>query len=86
MPRKIYLQEPKLSFPVGTEQVQVAYSVLDWEQGQLAIENLPSSNDGTRVELLWGETMTEIRQKVLDNVTTYFNVGSNDVIFLGGWV
>jgi hypothetical protein len=86
MARKIYVQEPKLAFPVGTEQVQASYGVLDWEEGQLAIENLPSSNDGTRVELLWGEGIGDLRTKVLDNITAFFGVGSNDVIFLGGWV
>ena len=85
MARKIYVQQPTFSFPIGTEQVVCAYGILDWEEGRLAIENLPSSNDGTRVEVLWGDTVSVLRQKVLDNITTFYGVSTNDIIFLGGW-
>ena len=85
MARKIYVQEPTFSAPIGTEQVVCCYGLLDWEEGQLAVENLPCSNDGTRVEVLWGDTLAVLKAKVLTNIETYFNVGSNDIVFLGGW-
>jgi len=85
MAKKIYVQEPVLSAPVGTDQVVCCYGVLLWEEGQLAVENLPCSNDGTRVDVVWGDTIAVLKAKVLANIETFFGVGSNDIIFLGGW-
>jgi hypothetical protein len=85
--KKIYVQEPKFATPTGTEDVTVCYMLLEWEQGLLAIEHLPCSSDACRVQLNWGDTAADLRQRVLDNILAHFtDVTSNDVIFLGGWV
>jgi hypothetical protein len=82
--RKIYVYDPKPVVPVGTFTVFLCYSLLDWTEGEAAIPHVPGSEE-TRVELLWGDGLVEVKQKTIDNVVASFGVTSNDIIFLGGW-
>lgn len=85
MAKILYIYDPKLVAPTGSETVFLCYSLLEWEQGMTAIPHLPC-NDETRVGLIWGDGLVEVKQKVIDNcIASFSGATSNDVIFLGGW-
>jgi hypothetical protein len=83
--KKVYITEPKVMLSGFPDSAILCYSLLEWEEGSLAIPHAPCSGDETRVSVSWGDDANVIRQLVLDNtVATISGITSNDVIFLGG--
>jgi hypothetical protein len=86
--KKVYVQEPKLAFQNDLEpsHLLLIYGLIEWEEGMFAIQHAPGDSSATRVDLLWGEGIVEVRQRAIDAILASFpDVTSNDIIFLGGW-